>query len=256
MKNVDTIRAGLSMLKWNVPKCKINPKTLGYLHPDGKIGFSSQDAALGYAKNRVVQALNAPKPFERGLVIRDNVVLGEANGNGSYVVMPKELLEGECICVHGHPDTFREKFGIKLKTIKDYIKYTLRIDRKTSAKPTGVTYPVSVQDYRSLMMNPFQNQEIVYNSKGEYSMLTKKIKGKTLNEQELLEFDHEYITEIENGCLRDIKKFFRNIYYRFLPVQKANELALKHEKSQIRDIHDFMTRNNQHVEYTTNYSCL
>ena len=53
---------GKAPLKWTPPKL-IQPKNLGWIRPDGKINFQTEDAAMEYAKNRAVGALKKTKPF-------------------------------------------------------------------------------------------------------------------------------------------------------------------------------------------------
>ena len=43
MANISQIKTGISLLKWQVPKGKINPKTLGWVRPDGIINFQSAE---------------------------------------------------------------------------------------------------------------------------------------------------------------------------------------------------------------------
>ena len=254
MLKADTVKTGISLLRWKIPKSKINFDSLGYRHANGKISFATENAAQEYAKNRVVKALNAPKPFERGLVLRKNQVLYECDGDSSSVVLIPRLFEKDCVSIHGHPDVYIEKVDVIPKTIKDSIGKIFHLNRKNSEKTNGITLPISIQDFRTLMTNSNENKSIVYNSKGEYSILTKKVNGKTLNEQELKEIENEYKLEVQSRS--GLLKIFDKIRGYFLSTEHANELGLKRAQEHSQEIHEFMLRNNKYVEYTTNYSNL
>lgn len=139
----------------NVLRSKLNLKnidssTLGWVRPDKTINFQTSDAASVYAKNRVLQALNCNTPYERGLIIDKNRVLGEFNGDKYNINIPDlaiEKTEGKTF-VHGHPPVFA--FG---------------------------EAPVSLNDYLLLLGRKF-NKMVAYNQKGEYSMLEEYPEGK------------------------------------------------------------------------------
>ncbi len=141
----------------NYPKINlknIKTKSLGWIRPDNTINFQTTEAAQTYAKNRVIQALKLPFPFERGIIINKNRVLKEFNGNFNFIEIPKstaETLTASADFIHGHPN--HSKFG---------------------------TTPVSLQDYLVLITNKF-NRMIAYNQKGEFSMLEKKAESKLMH---------------------------------------------------------------------------
>lgn len=85
---------------------KVNTKSLGYIHPSGEISFQSGDAALNYAKNRCIRALKTDSPFERAVVIKDNVVLKEIDGGADEIVLDGicDKIFKDSVFVHGHPD--------------------------------------------------------------------------------------------------------------------------------------------------------
>ena len=106
MANISQIKTGISLLKWQVPKGKINPKALGYVCPNGTINFQTAETAQTYAKNRVLSALQAPKPFERAVSVEDSRIIGDINGTVHKVEFDsKNLLNGhnDVTLVHGHP---------------------------------------------------------------------------------------------------------------------------------------------------------
>lgn len=122
----------------------INTSDLGWVRPDKSIVFQSGEVAQKYAKNRVMQALKSKNSFERGLIIKDNVILSEINGSNSRIVLDDHLPQVDlrgCEFVHGHPDI--SKFG---------------------------TTPPSLEDYLSLLgLN--LSKMIVYNKEGEFSAI-------------------------------------------------------------------------------------
>ena len=119
----------------------VNPNSLGYVCKDGTINFSSQKAAIEYAKNKIAPA--AARGYENAAGIKGNRVVFQVDGEGTSVIRPDNVLFD--IGLHGHPDVYAK----------------------------GCTSAPSQQDYVLLMKNPFQKKEIVFNSKGEYYSLTK-----------------------------------------------------------------------------------
>ncbi len=119
---------------------KVNPAELGWYVPNGEIVFQSNRAAMKFANNQAVKALKAETPFERAVVVKDNVVKRIFDGDSDSV-----YISGDANCnwsgvtiVHGHPDDM----------------------------------PISVPDARTLIHGLGRNQEIIaLNSAGEYSKL-------------------------------------------------------------------------------------
>ena len=129
---------------WKAPKGKINPKTLGYVCPNGTINFQTAESAQTYAKNRVMSALHAPKPFERVVFVEDSRIIGEIDGTVHKVHFDHKIIEGhkDVSLVHGHP----------------------------------TNTPLSDVDYFCLVANNELKSIIAYNKLGEYSKMTKKKK--------------------------------------------------------------------------------
>ncbi len=50
MVKINALKKGASYLFWQAPKGNINPKTLGWIRPDGIINFQTPKAAQTYAK--------------------------------------------------------------------------------------------------------------------------------------------------------------------------------------------------------------
>ena len=105
MGKAQVLETGLSLLRWQLPKGKINPKTLGYVCPNGSINFQTAETAQTYAKNRVMSALHAPKPFERAVFVEENKISGDIDGTVHKVHFDHKILDGhkDVTLVHGHP---------------------------------------------------------------------------------------------------------------------------------------------------------
>lgn len=153
-----------SILETKPLQGKINPKELGYIHPDGCIVFQTDKAAYKYAKNRVMQALHAKNPYERGVFVNKNIILDEINGDSckcdfaeSKVYkqrncgLEKEIDVNETIeFVHGHPDYWSKGHTTPLSA------------------GDGFTFP---SDYAVMIYNNLK-KVTAYNSLGEFNTIT------------------------------------------------------------------------------------
>lgn len=143
MSKINVVEKGISYLLNKTPKGKINPKELGWIRPDGIINFQTAEAAQSYAKNRVISALHAPKPFERAVFVEDSKIISDIDGATHHVHFDsKNVLAGhkDVTLVHGHP---------------------------------GGT-PLSDQDYACLTADKELKSIIAYNKRGEFSKMTKQ----------------------------------------------------------------------------------
>lgn len=147
MVNIQQVKSGVSFLLRKPPRTNINPKSLGYIHPDGKISFATAEVAETYAKNRAVSALKESIPFERGVLYKDNVILGEMNGDTIQVDISTLGEVTGTTFVHGHPEVL------------------------------GKTFPLSLMDYLTMKSQGIK-KIIAYNVNGEHSTLTAE-KGKS-----------------------------------------------------------------------------
>ena len=249
---------GIRLIK-AVPKVKFNPNTVGYVHKNGQISFASEDAALTYAKNRVVKALNCDKPFERGIVIDKNVVCAEIDGSSHRIFIPADKLTGKnIVTVHGHPDAVLTREGHHPCHFRDILFGSVMKGGKI--KKNGIAYPVSLADYRDFMLKPNERKSIVYNSKGEYSSLTKSKSELSMNHQEFKEIENEYFMTVSNlnSFLSKLKYIYNSFRHFFLSAQKAEKSMLEEANNLSNDIHEFLTKNTEQygVIYETNYSNL
>lgn len=148
MVNFQHVKSGVSCLLRKPPKTNINPKSLGYIHPDGKISFATAEVAETYAKNRAVSALKEAKPFERGVLYKDNLILGEINGEAINMDVSSFGNMTGTTFAHGHPEIL------------------------------GQTFPLSLMDYLT-MKSQGMKKVIAYSINGEHSTLTAE-KGKSV----------------------------------------------------------------------------
>jgi len=253
MNKINYVQNGISLLTYKTPK-SFNFANLGLVTPSGKIIFSNEECALRYAKNSVVKALNGEKPFERGFVIQNSTVFAKSDGNASSVVIQRPS-EGKYYTVHGHPDEYMEIEESTGNTLKDKIKKFLFYTTYKKEK-NGIALPISIQDYRILMCHPNETKEIVYNSKGEYSILEKTQPNQCMNEYEFEEIEKEYYLlfpcNIISELIRELKKFIAL----FLPAKKLNEQGIAFAKQHSQQIHEFLLNNTKGLIYRTNYSHL
>lgn len=146
MGKIQALETGISLLRWQVPKGKINPKTLGWVRPDGIINFQSAEIAENYAKNRCISALRTSTPFERGFILRDNHVIAEVNGDFTKIdISPYSGKMVGATIFHGHP------------------------------KLEGHTLPVSLSDYLVLVSQRLK-KVVAFNERGEHSAITQNPK--------------------------------------------------------------------------------
>ena len=152
MRKIQALETGLSFL-WKTPKGKINPKTLGYVCPDGAINFATEEAAVQYAKNKCVKA--AQNGYEYGGLRHKNRIILEKIGDENCV---------------------------------DFGRVKINIPKGTELfhdHPGKKANPLSFQDYCSFIRCPNLFSIIAYDSNGAYSKFVKtaevyKQKAKTI----------------------------------------------------------------------------
>lgn len=110
----------------------INPNTLGWSRPDGIINFLTNDAAKTYAINRCIAANKLKKKFERGIVVKDNMIISEVDGKLYSVNIDHKKLSQkyqDCDLYHNHttPGTLSSADFSVLKS-RNYIKSMTAID--------------------------------------------------------------------------------------------------------------------------------
>lgn len=128
-----------------IPKREIIPNTLGWVRPDGIIIFQTSEAAEKYAKNKCVSALNIAQPYEKGVLVKDNQILGEVEGDVNKVDMSKYIgkMAGAAF-FHGHP--------------------------KINGNPEA---PLSLPDYLFMVSQKIK-KIVAFNQNGEHSTLIQK----------------------------------------------------------------------------------
>ena len=233
MGKLDAIKQGMSLLTYKVPKGKINPKNMGYVLNDVTINFGSEEAAISYAKNRIISALKAKEPFERGVYVNKNRILEETDGTIHSVKMNlEEAMPEHTMFFHGH----------------------------SSAQP------ISVSDYFCLKNYPNLDSVHAYDTSGEISSLYKTCKNATkLDKQsinDLLWQSDRFIGYLyqENICA-PFKKEFKKLLK--IPDKMERNAACNNLYSKIQSspegqlrIHRFWQQNAKKlgVRYETNYT--
>ena len=97
--------------------------------------------------------MNNSSPFERGILIKKNVVLGEINGSFNSVDLKKYIANKKVAgstFFHGHPEVY------------------------------GEAMPVSITDFLVQVGNKIKNM-VAFNKDGEFSILEEKIEKKFYN---------------------------------------------------------------------------
>lgn len=233
MGKLDAIKQGMSLLTYKVPKEKINPKNMGYVLSDGTINFGSEEAAISYAKNRIMSALKAKKHFERGIYINKNRILEETDGTTNSVKMNlEEAMPEHTMFFHGH----------------------------SSAQP------ISVSDYFCLKKYPNLDSVHAYDTSGEISSLYKTCKNTTkLDKQSINDLlwqsdrfiGHQYQENICAPFKKEFKKLLK------IPDKTERDAACNNLYSKIQSspegqlrIHRFWQNHAKKlgVRYETNYT--
>ena len=119
-----------------LPRQQKHSRTIGHFVKNGIMEFNSPKLAIEHAKKRILKALHSEQPFERGIVIKNNTLINEVNGNSNEVTISGKYLNNSDCFVHGHLfDT-----------------------------------PLSFEDFEAVMLGG-GNSVIAYNPKGEYSRI-------------------------------------------------------------------------------------
>ena len=230
MGKLDAIKQGMSLLTYKIPKGKINPKNMGYVLNDGTINFGSEEAAISYAKNRIMSALKAKEPFERGVYVNKNRVWGEFYGTSHCVEMDPRNIPEHTMSFHGHPTK---------------------------------SQPLSLPDYLNLKNNPHVDSKHAIDPNGEISSFYKtgNLK-KTLDKTLFWELD-EYVEKqfyraiIYNPLKKEIKKANKipNETNRDAMLDELYDYAQTSPDGQLR-IHRFWQNHAKElgVRYETNYT--
>ena len=229
MGKLDAIKQGMSLLTYKVPKGKINPKNMGYVLSDGTINFGSEEAAISYAKNRIMSALKAKEPFERGVYVNKNRVWGEFDGTSHCVEMDPRNIPEHTMSFHGHPTK---------------------------------SQPLSLPDYLNLKNNPHVDSKHAIDPKGEISSFytTGNLK-QTLDKALFWSLDtyveKQFDRAIFNPFKKEIKKVSKisNETERNTAFEELYEHIQTSPEGQLR-IHRFWQNHAKElgVRYETNYT--
>jgi len=224
-------------------------------------GSEAQQVSLKQAKDRILAALNCEKPFERCVCIEDNKIICEFDGDedeasGPDWMLEKLLSDGKIIIAHGHP---------------------------SYSNKAVITSPVSLGDF--LFMNKCRGcaECIVFNARGEYSILRKSENFKSvgydevdalvlkyqdslvklLSEEKQSEYEHLRNYLIDRKCPPTIDSAVRAGILDFNTLSKLEEIYnllsdIQETDVGIKAAHDFWIKNAKTLGlvYETNYSNL
>jgi len=164
----------LSLISVIRPKVKINPSELGYIRPDKSIVFQTSEAAQTYAKNVVIKELHGKNPYEKGVILKDNIILKELDGDASSIDLNSANFSLDSACgatfVHGHPTMIN-----------------------------GNTTPLSIMDFVMQCAYKFKTM-IAYNANGEICKLEE-----ASNKDKLAKFLPNKVSNAWDNILRVFK---------------------------------------------------
>lgn len=128
------MRTFLLPIPYKIPR-NINPKSLGYILPDGSINFSNERAAYNYGKNKIVSALNSNEPREVHVVWADKRILKCNLGERNSVDVPLDTYPRvkNCVDMHGHP-TYEENKKITYPFSPDDVCMLLKLNKVFGVK--------------------------------------------------------------------------------------------------------------------------
>ena len=214
MNTVKTFKIGINSTR-KLPQLT----NVGYICPNGNINFQTNEAAVTYAKNSIIAALKCKKPFERAIVLSDNTILGEYDGNSDTVTITinirkvKKHLHNKISVYHGHTD---------------------------NTETEGVTNPISFDDYRFMKYEKV-DEVVAINSKGEFSKLKNTHKPIWLSSQKW------FIDKVILSC-------FKNYIER---VASKHAQTTPQGKQAIHEFWKWAaTKLRYGIEYSTNFSHL
>lgn len=188
---------------------KIKPSELGYVSRYGgktTINFQSPESAQRYAKNVVVKALNAPKPFERAVTLHGSTVTNVIDGTEDRVSLKKIVSYAVFdTFVHGHPDHAGEIAG--------------------TFSPADLKILFSTWPVQKL---------VVYNARGEYAMIKKKIGPESYTREIYNDFFDNYLWKNRNAL--DEEKVRANKVLQNMDDEIQAEIDEEGSKLLIRDL--------------------
>ena len=272
MGKIQAIETGLSIL-WKMPKSKINPKTLGYVCPNGNINFQSEEIAFNYAKNCVMKALKSENPYERGLLIKDRTIVADVHGVKNQVRFPDDIDLTGLIMVHGHPENTPISLGDAQLLVSNGMKKIVAYNNNGEFSSLSLI-PFKTSKIFGFLPDRFKNWIQKINAKGNFVQLQIAIDKmrKTINTEVGLDdlikeirILYQNSDNLQRKMIADwCKCISQNISGNtsefpstIKPIfDKANELLLQTVPKQSGYTHNLLTKNAKDFDmvYETNYS--
>ena len=190
---------------------KFQADDLGYIFPDGTINFFSKKSAMRYMQAQCTKALQGKNPYEHIVEIQGSRIVYENKGN--HTSCWRSFKGKPEISGHGHPDTYAR----------------------------GCTTAPSIIDYHSFMQVKTQKLEVVYNSKGEWYILSKIPNAQVQNNKIF-------------GCYHEIDVLAAKHYFSLAPKPVQLKLEKAIEERDLRTfeklINEFFTTNENTSQLT------
>lgn len=216
---------------------KINPKNIGWVRPDGIINFATKDAAKNYAIKRCIAANKLKDKFERGVVVKDNMVLQEVDGKLLSVRMNHKKLSEyrDCDLYHNHPTPgtlSAPDFGL-LKT-KKYMKTVIAIDilgrcySMTKLPLKKIKYlPRTLSDFVTNILQAVKGVVKVEIVKSKYTPEIKKLGNEVVKQQKQLSEEELKKSPVYKAFLEKVLKMASEVHEMW--KENAESLGIKYE---------------------------
>lgn len=251
------MNTGMKSLLHSKPVKNINIAELGVCFPNGNINFQTEDAAIKYIKNRLLESLNQEQQFERAITKKGTRILSETNGNKYHCELPftnKEVTERlsdravrDVEIWHSHPDMFEKGKTAPLSPPEggDIATFNaLHLKKIVAMNSKGEINSIEALDnYSSSKFKKFKNEFGNYMEKEVTKLLPEEIQKRI---KEITEFCKD------NNCTALSKEFeneWKNIEQLFIKAQSAGQGAELMHKF-------YKTADRYGMKYYTNFSNL
>lgn len=219
----------------------INPENIGWIRPDGIINFATKDAAKIYAINRCIDANKCLNKFERGIVVKDNMILQEANGKLLSVNINHKKISKykDCDIYHNHttPGTLSgPDFGL-LKTRK-HLKTITAIDilgrcyTMTKLPLNKIKFlPRKLSDFITANLQTIKGILMVERIKSKYNYEIKKMENELVKQSDHLSNEELKNLPVFKTLLEKVLKMCAEIDKMW--SENAESLGIKYEHRKI-----------------------
>lgn len=239
----------------------INISELGYRLPNGNINFQTEEAAIKYIKNRLLDSLNREQQFERCITKKGTRILSEANGSRTHCVPPfssKEFLERtsdkairDVEVWHSHPDMYGAGNAAPLSPPEggDLATFdTLHLKKIVAMNSKGeINSMEALNDYSPSKFKEFKSKFGDFMETEIHKLLPENIQKRKTEIEKF--FSENNYKNIPKDLLNKLEKEYENIIQLSIEAQtlgKGAEFLHKY----------YTTANNYGMRYYTNFSNL